>query len=119
MSRGYRGEFRRARDWPPSARSSPSPPSFWSRFLLLSRQIRICRLHRPFLTRGYTPGSRFAFSKDECIKSASFVINNQGAILDVAANLWMIYSHTLAAAIVLSADLFQCVQKTASPTSPS
>lgn len=70
-------------------------------------QSRICRMHRPFLTRGYAPGSRFAASREKCLQSAIYVLEHSGPILEVNINLWFVYSHNLAAIIVCFADLFQ------------
>ncbi|GAA6010723.1 hypothetical protein JCM11491_002915 [Sporobolomyces phaffii] len=71
---------------------------------LQSVHNRIVRLHRPFLTRGYVQGSRFAYSTEACIKSAKIVLfchhNNVGFIIKP------LYSHSLSASIVLAADLF-------------
>ncbi|GAA5839527.1 hypothetical protein JCM5353_002777 [Sporobolomyces roseus] len=65
---------------------------------------RIVRLHRPFLTRGYAPNSKFSYSTDACIRSAKIVLvchhNNVGFIIKP------LYSHSLSASIVLAADLF-------------
>ncbi|KAL8292556.1 hypothetical protein RQP46_001168 [Phenoliferia psychrophenolica] len=70
---------------------------------------RIVRLHRPFLTRGYTAGSRFRYSTEQCVASARIVISTHHNILDVTNNVWFLYSHALGAAIVLFCDLFHAI----------
>lgn len=54
---------------------------------------RIVRLHRPFLTKGYAPNSKFAYSTEACIKSAKIVLfchhNNYGFVVKP------LYSHSL------------------------
>ncbi|GAA5967920.1 hypothetical protein JCM3765_001787 [Sporobolomyces pararoseus] len=71
---------------------------------LQSVHNRIVRLHRPFLTKGYAPNSKFAYSTEACIKSAKIVLfchhNNYGFVVKP------LYSHSLSASIVLAADLF-------------
>ncbi|GAA5910772.1 Zn(II)2Cys6 transcription factor [Sporobolomyces salmoneus] len=71
---------------------------------LQSVHNRIVRLHRPFLTKGYAAGSKFAYSTEACIKSAKIVLfchhKNVGFVIKP------LYSHSLSASIVLAADLF-------------
>ncbi|GAA5928234.1 Zn(II)2Cys6 transcription factor [Sporobolomyces koalae] len=71
---------------------------------LQSVHNRIVRLHRPFLSRGYAPNSKFAFSTEACVKSAKTILfchhNNIGFMIKP------LYSHSLSASIVLAADLF-------------
>lgn len=41
---------------------------------LIGTHSRIARLHRPYLSRGYTPGSRFSYSRDRCLWSAGIMV---------------------------------------------
>ncbi|GJN89171.1 hypothetical protein Rhopal_002145-T1 [Rhodotorula paludigena] len=70
---------------------------------------RLVRLHRPFLVKGWEPNSRFAYSTEACIRSAKIVIISHHNNLEVNRNLRMMYSHSLTAAIVLSADLYHSI----------
>ncbi|GAA6062125.1 hypothetical protein JCM10212_003160 [Sporobolomyces blumeae] len=71
---------------------------------LQSIHNRIVRLHRPFLARGWTPGSKFAYSTNACVRSARVILvchhNNVGFAIKP------MFSHSLSASIVLAADLF-------------
>ncbi|KAJ5805951.1 uncharacterized protein N7503_003553 [Penicillium pulvis] len=69
---------------------------------------RIVRLNRPFLSRGYAKGSKFANSKDNCLKSARIVVDCHYNLRDLttSGSLWFVYSHTLSSAMVLFLDLF-------------
>lgn len=72
---------------------------------------RIVRLHRPFLSRGYSRGSKFAYSRDQCLNSARIIVECHYNLRDLATTgtFWFVYSHTLGAAIVLFLDLFWSV----------
>ncbi|GAA5897588.1 hypothetical protein JCM5296_003731 [Sporobolomyces johnsonii] len=70
---------------------------------------RLVRLHRPFLSRGWDPSSKFAYSADACIKSAKIVLVSHHNNLNINRNLKMMYSHSLSAAIVLAADLYHSI----------
>lgn len=37
---------------------------------------QILRLHRPFMTRGYNPDSKFCYSAEQCVRSAKIVITS-------------------------------------------
>ncbi|KAJ5986630.1 hypothetical protein N7451_010995 [Penicillium sp. IBT 35674x] len=69
---------------------------------------RIVRLNRPFLSRGYAKGSKFANSKDNCLNSARIVVDCHYNLRDLttSGSLWFVYSHTLSSAMVLFLDLF-------------
>ncbi|ORY80238.1 hypothetical protein BCR35DRAFT_304422 [Leucosporidium creatinivorum] len=96
-------------------REGARPYLRWKRLVCSEAvQSRICRLHRPFLTRGFNSGSRFAFSAEKCVEAAQFVISNVGIILGWSPNAWFIFSHALGATIVLFADLFHSIDKDAS-----
>ncbi|KAI5476155.1 Zn(2)-C6 fungal-type transcription factor [Pseudohyphozyma bogoriensis] len=70
---------------------------------------RIMRLHRPFLTRGYSPNSRYSYSTEQCVASAKIVIAAHHNILNETNNMYFVYLHSLAAAIVLFADLCHAI----------
>ncbi|GAA5923190.1 hypothetical protein JCM1841_005923 [Sporobolomyces salmonicolor] len=70
---------------------------------------RLVRLHRPFLSRGWDPSSKFAYSADACIKSAKIVLVSHHNNMNINRNLKMMYSHSLSAAIVLAADLYHSI----------
>ncbi|KAJ5628499.1 hypothetical protein N7490_010727 [Penicillium lividum] len=69
---------------------------------------RIVRLNRPFLSRGYAKGSKFANSRDKCLQSARIVVDCHYNLRDLttSGSLWFVYSHTLSSAMVLFLDLF-------------
>ncbi|KAM0750481.1 hypothetical protein T439DRAFT_326448 [Meredithblackwellia eburnea MCA 4105] len=91
-------------------KEATTPKLRWKRHVVQeSIHSRIVRLHRPFLTRGYSPHSRFAYSTRECVESAKVVIASQSNIPDVTNNIWFLYNHALGAAIVLFADLFHAI----------
>lgn len=62
--------------WKGGGPDQRSAPHFvWKRNVMFEAlHSRIVRLHRPFFTRGYTPGSRFAYSTQQCLISARQVI---------------------------------------------
>ncbi|KAK4705474.1 hypothetical protein P7C70_g726, partial [Phenoliferia sp. Uapishka_3] len=114
-----------------------SPQLRWKRHICQEGlHSRIVRLHRPFMTRGYTESSRFSFSTQQCVASAKvnivlrcfrvdkrfridrklilplynkIVIATHHNILDVTNNVWFLYNHALGAAIVLFCDLFHAI----------
>lgn len=49
---------------------------------------RLLRLHRPFLSRGYNPGSPFRYSTDQCIRAAGYIIATNYELLRVTSSLW-------------------------------
>lgn len=72
---------------------------------------RLVKLHRPWMTRGQEDKhSRFAYSTEQCVKSARIVIESHHSISSVTTTQWFSYSHTLAATLVVFADLFQCAR---------
>ncbi|KAK4704674.1 hypothetical protein P7C70_g1528, partial [Phenoliferia sp. Uapishka_3] len=70
---------------------------------------RTIRLHRPFLSRGYNPGSQFRFSTEQCVKAARLVIASNFNVLKISTSLWWTYTSTLGSAIVLFMDLFHTI----------
>ncbi|KAI5479563.1 cell cycle control protein, Cwf22 [Pseudohyphozyma bogoriensis] len=70
---------------------------------------RIMRLHRPFLMRGYQPGSPVRFSTEQCVASARIVVVAIHNILEATAGLFFTYVHALSASLVLLADLFHAI----------
>ncbi|KAJ5730331.1 uncharacterized protein N7483_004839 [Penicillium malachiteum] len=78
---------------------------------------RIVRLNRPFLSRAYSKGSKFAYSRENCLHSARIVIDCHYNLRDLttSGSLWFVYSHTLSAAMVLFLDLFWSIDHNLPP----
>ena len=84
----------------------------WQRNLALKGiHSRIVRLHRPFLARAYTAGSKFASSRAQCLASARLVVDCHRNLRDLSTRgtFWFVYSHTLGAATVLFLDWFWAI----------
>ncbi|KAK9894355.1 hypothetical protein P389DRAFT_197652 [Cystobasidium minutum MCA 4210] len=74
---------------------------------LIGTHSRIARLHRPYLSRGYTPGSRFSYSRDRCLWSAGIMVQCHYKVKEITSrgSFWFAFSHSLNAAMVLFLDL--------------
>ncbi|GAA6016750.1 hypothetical protein JCM10207_003240 [Rhodosporidiobolus poonsookiae] len=67
---------------------------------------RIVRLNRPLLGRGYSSGSPFAYSTEQCIEAAKALIVSNLSMLQIETSRWWMYTGTLASSIVLMMDIF-------------
>ncbi|KAK9447080.1 uncharacterized protein V1518DRAFT_407373 [Limtongia smithiae] len=90
----------------------------WQRNVALEGiHSRIVRLHRPFLSRGYSKESKFAYSREQCLKSARIIVDCHYNLRDLTTTgvFWFAYSHTLGASIVLLHDLFWSIDNDVPP----
>ncbi|GAA5914226.1 hypothetical protein JCM6882_004755 [Rhodosporidiobolus microsporus] len=82
-------------------------------FSLSGVNSRLLRLHRPFVLLGYT-NSRYRYSTDLALKASRAVITAHHNGRDMLANIRIVYSHTLSAAIVIGSNLFYLIDSDAS-----
>ncbi|GJN87791.1 hypothetical protein Rhopal_000746-T1 [Rhodotorula paludigena] len=74
---------------------------------------RLLRLHRPYVLLGYTD-SRYRYSTDQCLRAARICVIAHENGREELANIRIMYSHTLSAAIVLASNLFYLIDSSAS-----
>ncbi|BGP13177.1 hypothetical protein JCM10213v2_001096 [Rhodosporidiobolus nylandii] len=82
-------------------------------FALSGINSRLLRLHRPYVLLGYSD-SRYRYSTDSALKAARATIIAHHNGRDALANLRIVFSHTLSAAIVVASNLFHLVDTSAS-----
>ncbi|KAA1472180.1 hypothetical protein DENSPDRAFT_930103 [Dentipellis sp. KUC8613] len=83
----------------------------WSRALLSSgTHNRLLRLHRPFMSRGYT-NPKFSHSTRACIASARAILRTQSAVVDyLPSRFWPLNLHSIGAIVVLFIDIFHHIR---------
>ncbi|BGP37248.1 hypothetical protein JCM10449v2_001153 [Rhodotorula kratochvilovae] len=80
---------------------------------LAGAHSRLVRLHRPYVLLGYSD-VRYRYSTASCLKAARICVTAHENGREELANIRIMYSHTLSAAIVLASNLFYLIDSKAS-----
>lgn len=90
----------------------------WGRTVgMIAINSRLVRLHRPFLSRGYSRASRYRYSNETCLQSAQTVLRVLHDLDgDLPSSAFFCYSQAMSAALVLFNDLFRAIDEGAPPS---